>query len=174
MQVSLNAFPFETTTPQVEEREGVVGNNEEMLDVTGRREEEDRQSEQYSRYYYHRRYYYDEPGSPTEVQPPSPSRHTRRSRSRSPPSSHVSRKRMNMRKRDLSPERRSARLQQLASRKGPTEPEQPISDSLVVQGRSEVSPTARKVDCACKSCRVEAGDTGPYQVDLKWRLHGRV
>ncbi|KAI9557312.1 hypothetical protein GHT06_017140 [Daphnia sinensis] len=116
-----------------------MGNSGEVLDVTGRREEEDRQSEQYSRSYYHRRYYYDEPGSPTEVQPPSPSTHTRRSRSRSPPNSRVSRKRMEKRKRDLSPERRSARLQQLAR------------PSLVVPGRPEVSPTASKVDALAKA-----------------------
>ncbi|KZS01273.1 Uncharacterized protein APZ42_002119 [Daphnia magna] len=88
MQVSLNAFPLENTAQQGEEREGVMGDIEKGLDVIGRREEEDRQSEQYSRYYYHRRYYYDEPGSLAEVQQPSPSTHSRRSRSRSPPNSH--------------------------------------------------------------------------------------
>ncbi|KZR98982.1 Uncharacterized protein APZ42_005349, partial [Daphnia magna] len=123
------AFPLENTAQQVEEREDVVGDIEEGLDVIGRREVEDCQSEQYSRYYYHRRYYYDEPGSPAEVQQPSPRK----------------------RKRDLSPERRSVRLQQLASRKGLTEPEQSTSDSLVFPGRPEVSPTVSKVDALAKA-----------------------
>ncbi|KAK4037432.1 hypothetical protein OUZ56_029465 [Daphnia magna] len=146
MHVSLYAFPLENTA-----QEGVVGDIEEGLDVIGRREEEDRQSEQYSSYYYHRRYYYDGPGSPAEVQQPSPSTYSRRSRSRSPPNSRDSRKRLGKRKRDLSPERRSARLQQLASRKGPTEPEQSTSNPLVVQGRPEVSPTVSKVDALAKA-----------------------
>ncbi|KZS08381.1 Uncharacterized protein APZ42_027689 [Daphnia magna] len=143
----LQDIDFEVT----DEMEGVVGDIEEGLDVIGRREEEDRQSEQYSSYYYHRRYYYDGPGSPPEVQQPSPSTYSRRSRSRSPPNSRDSRKRLGKRKRDLSPERRSARLQQLASRKGPTEPEQSTSNPLVVQGRPEVSPTVSKVDALAKA-----------------------
>lgn len=91
-------------------------NSGEVLDDKERREENDMKSEQYSRYYYHRRYYYDELVAAAETHLPSPGRKTH-SRSRSPPSSRSARKRVEKRKRDLYPERRPVRLQQLNSRK---------------------------------------------------------